>query len=84
MVLNPGMVIIQAGKITGQKDSMKRMEQMKVYCDLFWAAWQSKGFDNLFRSADFTDKFAQFHKSEFYNKWIKTEEYQKYVKWQDS
>lgn len=78
------MVIIQVEKITGQKDNMKRMEQMKVYHDLFWAAWTNKGFDKLFHHADFTDKFAEFQKTEFYNKWIKTEEYQKYVKWQDS
>ena len=84
MVLNPGTDISQVEKITGQKVRMKRMEQMKVYCDLFWASKWHRGFDRLFHSSEFTDKFAQFQSTEFHNKWIKTEEYQKYMKWQNS
>jgi hypothetical protein len=59
------------------------MEQMKVWDDLFWASKRHHGFDSLFHRADFTNKFAEFQKTELYEKWIKTEEYQIYLKWQN-
>jgi len=62
---------------------MKKIEEMKVYHDLIWAARSSRGFDKLFHDEEFISKFAEWHGTKYYEKWKNTREYQNYLKWQD-
>lgn len=62
---------------------MKKLEEVKIYNDLFWAAHSVGGFDNLFYNSDFLDKFVEWSDTDSYRKWKDTTEYQTYLKWQE-
>lgn len=62
---------------------MKRLEQMKIYYELFWACKQKHGLDRLFEDAEFIVRFAQFQNTEYCEKWKLTPEYEKFLAWND-
>lgn len=63
---------------------MKRMELLKIYSDLFWAAHENKGFDKFFKNESFYFEFAQFLSTDLGAKWKNTDEGRRYYEWQSN
>jgi len=60
---------------------MKKLEQLRVIHDLFWACKQDKGLDKLFQDADFMDRFTEFQSTDGFEQWKLTEEYRIFLEW---